>query len=388
MATIEKGITLLKISDNDGVPEIFLYEPIGKYYTEDRETDITASSFQEALQEAGKSSERINIRLNCPGGSMFHGNAMVTQIQESKKNIHVYNDGAAFSMAAIIWACVPPDNRHMAKNALLMLHQPSSFAYGNIEDIKNELEALEKFQETSLVILAEHNEKMTQEEIKKEYFDDGKDHYLTQSEVIEAGFLLSADDYEGAAAPDPAMVQTKSFHEVFNSFQRPASKPSPNLIQQLADKLKAMFLKDQEDILNQNQKTKNRQSKMKKEELIKALKEGTLTKDDIENIVAEHTPADDPAPDPEKDDKPEDKGPDMKAFETVLAAQLKPLQEKIDNQAQEIAALKAGPGEEPESGTDPEGDQDPPNDEDQEDEMNFNNPDTPWEQKAKELGIE
>ena len=105
-------------AESGGTPEILLYGVIGMDDFASPDEAITDVEFLKAFRALEMKHDRINIRINSPGGSMYHGNAIVTAIQESKAEIHTYNDGLAASMASTIF--LVGDVRHASKNSLLL----------------------------------------------------------------------------------------------------------------------------------------------------------------------------------------------------------------------------------------------------------------------------
>jgi ATP-dependent protease ClpP protease subunit len=206
------------VGKSGDTPEILLYGNIGEDYWSDGETpqntDIELANAIRELEGAG----RINLRLNSPGGSMFHGNAIIAAIQNSPAEIHCYVDGLAASMAAdIFMACA---HRHMAKNALLMVHAPSSGCWGNADDMRNAAKMLDAFAEGAINIMAACTG-MDKDKVKAEYYD-GKDHWMTYEQCKELGIVNETDDYQAAALP--AAITKKSYKEVLQYFRDQENK--------------------------------------------------------------------------------------------------------------------------------------------------------------------
>ena len=71
----------------------------------------------------------LTVRINSPGGDVFAGYAIYNMIQDYKGNVIVHIDGVAASMASVI--ALAGDKVIMAKNALYMIHNPSSGTQGD-----------------------------------------------------------------------------------------------------------------------------------------------------------------------------------------------------------------------------------------------------------------
>lgn len=181
------------------VAEILIYGVIGDSWFEE---STTAKQFVAEFRNLEKNNDRINIRLNSPGGSVWDGLAICNVISSSKTSIHTYNDGLCASMAAPILLSVPPANVHPAKNSLLMLHSPLSGARGNKKDIEAVLTILDKVQNSLLITLCDRTG-LKKEDLEAKYFDF-KDHWLTADEAKEEGLYSQVDDYEAENIPQNA----------------------------------------------------------------------------------------------------------------------------------------------------------------------------------------
>lgn len=182
--------------ERNGVGEIFLYGFIGQNYwwgDEDmKEESITDLSFVRALREMERQYDRIDIRINSPGGSVLHGDPIITAMRSSPAEIHTYVDGMAASMAADIW--LAGKVRHMASNSKLMIHSTSTIAFGTAQDMRSAAEELDKFDETAIATFAAVTGK-DKEEIRAAFYDY-RDHWLTADEAKDWGLIEDVDTYE------------------------------------------------------------------------------------------------------------------------------------------------------------------------------------------------
>jgi ATP-dependent Clp protease protease subunit len=169
---------------SDDSVDILIYGVIGDSWFDE---SITARQFVADLKSLENQYKSINVRINSPGGSVFDGLPIFNAIRSSKAEIHTYNDGLCASMAAVILMAGPAGNVHAADNALMMLHSPSSGAYGNARDIQQVLEMLDKV-EKSLIACIESRGSKTAEEIKTQYFDRD-DHWLSADEAKSEGLV-------------------------------------------------------------------------------------------------------------------------------------------------------------------------------------------------------
>ena len=163
--------------------DILIYGVIGDSWFEE---SITARQFVADLKALEKDHQRINVRINSPGGSVFDGLPIFNAIRNSSADIHTYNDGLCASMAAVI--LLAGNTVHSADNALMMLHSPISGVYGNAADFEQVMEMLNKVQDSLIACITSRDTSKTTDEIKTAYFDC-KDHWLTADEASEEKFV-------------------------------------------------------------------------------------------------------------------------------------------------------------------------------------------------------
>lgn len=127
---------------NEG--EIYIYGDItsNRWYEE----DTTAKSFKEDLDDLGEI-DVLNIYINSPGGSVFQGQAIVSILKRCKAIINIHIDGVAASIASVI-AMV--GTVHMPSNAMMMIHNPWTWTYGNANELRKEADDLDKVRESMI----------------------------------------------------------------------------------------------------------------------------------------------------------------------------------------------------------------------------------------------
>lgn len=190
--------------------EIFLYGYIGqdKWWEDDPTEPLTDIAVVQAIREAEKNYNRINVRINSPGGSVMHGDPIITALRGSSAEIHTYNDGIAASMAADIW--MAGKYRHMATHSKLMIHATSAIAIGTAQDMMEAAAMLEKFDETSIASMALATG-MKEKDIRERFYDY-KDHWLSARDAKGMGLINEIEDY-AVNAPTQA-VEGMSFRQL------------------------------------------------------------------------------------------------------------------------------------------------------------------------------
>ena len=148
--------------------------------------DNTGSVVVSALHELENSCSHITICLNCYGGAVTEGLAIIEAIQKSTSKITTHVSGIAASMGAMIWFA--GETRTMSPHAMLMTHQPSATVSGKASDLRGAADMIDgmigQLAEMISVCLG-----ITPEEAKVDYLTE-KDRYITPSEAIKLGICF------------------------------------------------------------------------------------------------------------------------------------------------------------------------------------------------------
>ena len=120
--------------------ELTIYDEIGA-------CGVSAKAFLDAVG-AIPDEQRITLRINSPGGSVFDAVAIHNALRRHPAGVTVWIDGIAASAASYI--AMAGDDVVMPANAFLMIHDPSGMVLGTADDMRAMAEALEKIK-TSLV---------------------------------------------------------------------------------------------------------------------------------------------------------------------------------------------------------------------------------------------
>lgn len=124
-AHAKEAIMTVKFQARGNRGEIWLYDQVGASFWGD---GVTAKSFQKELAALGKVTA-IDLRVNSPGGDVFDGFAIYNMLAQHPATIDVYVDGVAASIASII--AMAGDTIRMAKNSMMMIHNPQGVAIGD-----------------------------------------------------------------------------------------------------------------------------------------------------------------------------------------------------------------------------------------------------------------
>ena len=177
--------------------ELYLYGSIGqeKWWDDDPTEALTDLEVVRAIRELEQSYSRINVRINSPGGSVMHGDPIITALRNSTADIHTYNDGMAASMAFDIW--LAGGTRHISTHSKLMAHATASIAIGTAKDMRNAAAMLDTFDSTSIASFALATG-MDEDDIRTRFFDY-EDHWITAREAKDLGLVKEIEDYKAAS---------------------------------------------------------------------------------------------------------------------------------------------------------------------------------------------
>ncbi len=164
--------------------DIYVYGPIGETWTGE---GVSGKSFLKEMRQVNQNAT-LNVHIFSPGGNAFDGKNIYSQLKTHKGPVNVYIEGLAASAASII--AMAGDKIYMPDNAMMMIHRPSTFAYGTAEDLKEAIEGLDIISKTSNAVYKERTGlPMSQvEELVN------KTTWMTADEAIELGFADEKTD--------------------------------------------------------------------------------------------------------------------------------------------------------------------------------------------------
>lgn len=179
--------------------EITIYGYISEYDWWDE--DVTPQQFNEDLASLGDVDE-LNIRINSGGGSVTAGVAIHSMLKRHKAKVTVYVDGWAASIASII--AMAGDRIVMGKGSMMMIHNPSSGAWGEAKDLRKQADVLDQVRESLLDVYETRTGKSRDE--LTELLD--AETWFTASQAVENGF---ADEVEDSLPVVASMRNGKAF---------------------------------------------------------------------------------------------------------------------------------------------------------------------------------
>jgi ATP-dependent Clp protease protease subunit len=105
--------------------------------------EITPAMFR---NELAKVSGDLTVWLNSPGGDVFAASQIYTMLRNHKGKVTVKIDGIAASAASVV--AMAGDETLIAPTGMLMIHNPSTVAFGNKEAMQKAIELLDEVKES------------------------------------------------------------------------------------------------------------------------------------------------------------------------------------------------------------------------------------------------
>ena len=166
------------VKNDDKSAELMLYGDIAESFWGDT---ISAKEVTEYLADLDV--ENIDVYINSNGGVVDTAIAINNALRRHRAKVTVNIDGIAASAATLI-TCAG-DIVRMPKNALFMIHNPSTIAMGDSEEMRKRADMLEKYKNS---ITETYLQKVN---IDKEKLSELMDNetWLNAEEALEYGFI-------------------------------------------------------------------------------------------------------------------------------------------------------------------------------------------------------
>jgi ATP-dependent Clp protease protease subunit len=127
----------------------------------------------------------ITMHIDTPGGSVKSGLSMVDTMNYISSDIVTINTGMAASMGSILLGSGTKGKRFSLKYSRVMLHQVSTSASGNIQDIEISIAEGKKYNDLLFGLLGEYTDK-TPEQVME---DASRDLWLNSQEALDYGII-------------------------------------------------------------------------------------------------------------------------------------------------------------------------------------------------------
>lgn len=180
----------------DDENSISIFGTIGQDFWDE---GVTAKRIDAALRRIG-SGNPVTVNINSPGGDVFEGLAIYSQLREHSGKVTVKVMGLAASAASII--AMAGDDVQVSRAGFLMIHNTWVVAMGNRHDLREAADTLEPF-DSALADIYAARTGIAEAEIAAML---DKETWIGGAEAVEKGFadgLLSSDEVKeekGASA--------------------------------------------------------------------------------------------------------------------------------------------------------------------------------------------
>ncbi len=173
--------------------EIVLSGTVGDLYWDEC---FTASDVILALAQVGRGQD-VTIRLNSGGGIATEGAAIHSAIAAHGGRKTIVVEGIAASAASVI--AMAGDDVVMSPGALMMVHDPSGFTFGTVDDHEKQIVALTALATAMAGIYAEKTGKAV-DEVRA---DMRAEIWMTPEEAVAGGYADRVLNRASEADPEP-----------------------------------------------------------------------------------------------------------------------------------------------------------------------------------------
>lgn len=156
---------------------------------------ISTEDVAHVLDALPQSVEQIILRINSPGGEVWEAMAILNMLGAHRARVTAVVDGLAASAASFIAASC--DETVMSLGSQMMIHSPSSIAWGNAAEMRKTAEFLDKL-EASMVEV--YTDKAGEKDWASLLADET---WLTAKETVELGLADRVD-----TVPDAGVART------------------------------------------------------------------------------------------------------------------------------------------------------------------------------------
>jgi ATP-dependent Clp protease protease subunit len=192
--------------------------------------DITPEVFRSELM-SGKGD--VTIWLNSPGGDCIAASQIYAMLMDYKGNVTVKIDGIAASAASVI--AMAGTKVLMAPTSLMMLHNPSTVAWGDVSEMEKAIGMLEAVKES--IINAYEVRSGQSRAFLSELMDE--ESWLFAQQAIEYGFAdgmledekrgkpIVSDIFSRRAVTNSFMEKVKAKTKIKPPAPKPEEPPKP-----------------------------------------------------------------------------------------------------------------------------------------------------------------
>ena len=118
-------------------------------------TEESAKKFQDQMSVAQNSGQKVvPVEIDSFGGQVYSLMSMIAAIKASRIPVATIVQGKAMSCGAILASFGEEGLRFMDKDATMMIHDVSSYAFGKIEDLKSDAREADRLNKKVYTMMA------------------------------------------------------------------------------------------------------------------------------------------------------------------------------------------------------------------------------------------
>lgn len=194
--------------------------------------EVTPDLFREELkQHAGD----LTVVINSPGGDVFAGLAIYNALVNHNGNVTVRVDGLAASIASVI--AMAGDKIIMSPGSMIMIHRPSVYAAGTVDDMEKAKDVLMKIEEGITPIYAKRTG-LSDEKIA-ELLE--AETWMLADKAVELGFADEVSEAPEKQKQDEGVQNAFGMNFAFSmsAVKQADAKPMQSLVEQIKAKAEA-----------------------------------------------------------------------------------------------------------------------------------------------------
>lgn len=194
--------------------------------------EVTPDLFREELkQHAGD----LTVVINSPGGDVFAGLAIYNALVNHNGNVTVRVDGLAASIASVI--AMAGDKIIMSPGSMIMIHRPSVYAAGTVDDMEKAKDVLMKIEEGITPIYAKRTG-LSDEKIA-ELLE--AETWMLADKAVELGFADEVSEAPEKQKQDEGAQNAMGMNFAFSmsAVKQADAKPMQSLVEQIKAKAEA-----------------------------------------------------------------------------------------------------------------------------------------------------
>lgn len=146
------------------------------------EDDVTPKIFTDELMAC--EGKPINVHINSMGGDVFAAQLIYTAIKNYPGTVNVYIDGICASAATIVASA--GDRVFMPVNAIYMIHNPATFAWGDAKDFRKMADKLDTVRQTIVNVYTARSRNLSEKQVKN-LMD--AETWMAADEAMDKGFV-------------------------------------------------------------------------------------------------------------------------------------------------------------------------------------------------------